>query len=69
MGSSVDACISQVISFFKLLLHILEKLPRRGVCSLRQELLSETEQYFRGGDSIHGLYRVMDWTLTSFERR
>ena len=34
----------------KLLFYKLEKLPRRGTCRLRQQLIEETTRYFRGGD-------------------
>ena len=40
----------QVIPYVKLLFYKLEKLPRRGTCRLRQQLIQKTTRYFRGGD-------------------
>ena len=50
-ASSEHACISQVIPFVKVLLFKLDRLPSRGVCRLKQELIAETKRYFRGRDS------------------
>ena len=51
MASAEHACVAEVIPYVKLLFFKLEKLPRRGVCRLRQELIAETTRYFRGGDT------------------
>lgn len=41
----------QTIPHVKYLFYLLDKLPRRGVCRLRANIIAKTEQYFRGTDT------------------